>query len=71
MIKQFNSTIVEPIDASAKSREFKESTRTQEMNWEAVKAQIKSNFSKELTFMLSVSAAWFAAFVYCLLYVFT
>jgi hypothetical protein len=67
MEKQFNSTIVEPIDAPT----FKESTSTQEFNWDAVKEQIKSNFSKELVFMLSVSTAWFAAFVYCVLYVFT
>ena len=71
MIKQFNSTIAEPIEAPVKNREYEKGTRTQEFNWEAIKEQIKSNFSKELVFMLSVSAAWFAAFIYFVLYVFT
>ena len=71
MEKQFSSTIAEPIEAPVKTREFEERTRTQEFNWEAVRDQLKANFSKELVFMLSVSTAWFAAFVYCILYVFT
>ena len=71
MIEQFDSAIAEPIEAPVRTREFEEETRTQEFNWEAVKEQLKSNFSKELVFMLSVSTAWFAAFVYCVLYVFT
>jgi hypothetical protein len=71
MIKQFNSTIAETIEAPVKTKEYKESTNKQEFDWAAVKEQIKSNFSKELVFMLSVSTAWFAAFVYCVLYVFT
>jgi hypothetical protein len=72
MLKQFDSTIVEPIDAPSKAREYKESIpKTYELSWDEIKEKAKSYFSKELVFMLSVSAAWFATFLYFVLYVFT
>ena len=72
MEKQFNSTIVETIDAPSKAREYKESThKSRELNWDELKEKAKSYFTKELVFMLAISTAWFIAFLYFVLYVFT
>jgi hypothetical protein len=72
MTKQFNSTLVEPFEAPSKAREYKESThKSHELSWDEIKEKAKSYFTKELVFMLSVSTAWFIAFLYFVLYVFT
>jgi hypothetical protein len=69
MLKQLNRTLVEPFEIPSRTAETKESFTGNTLTWDKLKAKSKTIFSKELVFMLSVSAVWFFAFFYFVLYV--
>ena len=71
MLKQLNKTLVEPFEIPSKTVETKENYTGDSLSWDVLKSKSKSLFSPDLVFMLSVSAIWFFAFFYFILYVFT
>jgi hypothetical protein len=67
-----NRTIAEPFGIPSKTIHNKESYyKFSDLSWDRIKEKSKTLFTKELVFMLSVSAAWFLTFLYFVLYVFT
>ena len=71
MLNQLNKTLVEPFEIPSKSVETKENYTGDRLSWDVLKSKSKALFSPDLVFMLSVSAIWFFAFFYFVLYVFT